>query len=124
MGIRDSNPIDTTRIYALGFSMGGSAAWLAPTLQPDLLAAIVPISGIAPANAGAATFKNLPVLAMHGTADDENPIIADRRFVAAIRAAGGEQVQLRQYDALPHAPPADIHPGKWWRDWLFQQHRR
>lgn len=122
--IATDNPVDTTRIYALGFSMGGSAAWLAPTLQPDLLAAIVPISGIAPTNADAATFRNLPVLAMHGTADDENPITADRRFVAAIRAAGGEQVQLREYDALPHAPPADIHPGKWWRDWLFQQHRR
>ena len=34
-------------------------------------------------------------------------------FIEAIRAAGGEQVQLREYDALPHAPPADIHPGNW-----------
>ncbi len=117
------NPVDHSRIYALGFSMGGSAAWLAPTLQPDLLAAIVPISGIAPANAHADTFKALPVLVLHGSADDENPITADRRFVAAVHAAGGKQIQLREYAGLAHTPPADIHPGNWWRDWLFQQHR-
>lgn len=121
--ITADNPVDSTRIYALGFSMGGSAAWLLPTLQPDLLAAIVPISGIAPADEHAAAFKNLPVLAMHGNADDENPITADKRFVAAVLAAGAKQIQLREYEALPHAPPADIHPGNWWRDWLFQQRR-
>lgn len=121
--IAADNPVDHRRIYALGFSMGGSATWLAPTLQPELLAAIVPISGIAPANTQADAFRNLPVLAIHGSADEENPITSDRRFVAAVHATGGRQIQLREYAGLAHSPPADIYPGNEWRDWLFQQHR-
>lgn len=118
-----THPVDTTRIYAAGFSMGGSAAWLAPTLDASLLAAIVPFSGIAPSDEHAAAFTALPVWVVHGNADSENPITADRRFVQAIQRAGGTQVQLREYDGLGHQPPADLQPGRWWRDWLFAQRR-
>lgn len=118
------NQIDTSRIYAVGFSMGGSAAWLSPTLDPSLFAAIVPISGISPDNSYAAVFRNLPVLILHGNSDNENPITADRRFYAAIKQAGGQHVHFREYDGLAHQPPSDIYPGIWWRDWLFQQKRK
>jgi predicted peptidase len=117
------HPVERSRIYAVGFSMGGSAAWLLPSLQPDLLAAIVPISGVAPASSLAGVYRDLPVLIVHGNADDENPITADRRFFAAITSAGGKKVRLRVYDGLDHRPPADIYPGLWWRDWLFEQRR-
>jgi pimeloyl-ACP methyl ester carboxylesterase len=112
--------VDTSRIYAVGFSMGGSAAWLSPTLAPGQFAAIVPIAGIAPPNTAASAYTHLPVLAMHGDTDDENPITADRRFVRVLRVRGGQAV-LREYHGLAHQPPADIVPGTWWRDWLFQQ---
>lgn len=117
------HPVDRSRIYAVGFSMGGSAAWLAPTLDPGLFAAIVPISGIAPANSAAAVFKQVPVLVLHGDADPENPITADRRFFNAVQATGSTQIRLREYQGLGHQPAADIQPGFWWRDWLFQQQR-
>lgn len=103
--------------------MGGSAAWLAPVLDPSLFAAIVPISGIAPADSCAAAFRHLPVLVLHGNADDENPITADRRFVVAITNAGGRRVAFREYDGLAHRLPGDIYPGTWWRDWLLRQKR-
>lgn len=112
--------VDTSRIYAVGFSMGGSAAWLSPTLAPGQFAAIVPIAGIAPPNTAASAYTHVPVLAMHGDTDKENPITADRRFVRVLRARGGQAV-LREYHGLAHQPPADIVPGTWWRDWLFQQ---
>lgn len=117
------HPVDPSRIYATGFSMGGSAAWLAPTLDPALFAAIAPISGIAPADSRAPAFRTLPVLVFHGNADDENPITADRRFFAAILKAGGRHIRLREYEGLAHSPPADIQPGTAWRDWLFRQKR-
>ena len=63
------------------------------------------------------------MLVLHGDADSENPIDSDRAMVAAIRAAGGRQVQLRSYVGLQHLPPGDLVPGDWWRDWLFAQHR-
>lgn len=115
-----THPVDASRIYAVGFSMGGSAAWLSPTLAPELFAAIVPVSGIAPADSAAPVYRHLPVLALHGDADQENPITADRRFVRAVQAQGGP-ARLREYHGLDHQPPADLVPGTWWRDWLFQQ---
>lgn len=117
-------PVDPARIYASGFSMGGSATWLSLLARPGLFAAAMPISGIAPDRADAAELKDIPILVLHGDADTENPIDADRAMVAAIRAAGGRQVRLRSYVGLQHLPPGDLVPGDWWRDWLFAQHRK
>ena len=116
-------PVDADRIYASGFSMGGSAAWLSPVLRPGRFAAIVPISGIAPADADAQALASLPILVMHGDADTENPIDADRRLVATLRARGNQHVRLREYVGLAHMPPGDSLPGQAWRDWLFAQRR-
>ncbi|XHS78558.1 dienelactone hydrolase family protein [Burkholderiaceae bacterium UC74_6] len=116
-------PVDKSRIYASGFSMGGSATWLLPCLGAGTFAAIVPMSGIAPPDSQAINFINLPVLALHGDADPENPIASDRRFVQAIARHGGRQASLREYKGLEHQPPSDAYPGYWWRDWLFSQQR-
>lgn len=118
-----SNPIDRQRIYVSGFSMGGSTAWLAALARPDLFAAALPISAIAPDRAEAATLAQLPVLALHGNADEENPIASDREMLLAIRAAGGRRARLREYAGLAHQPPGDYLPGRWWRDWLFAQRK-
>lgn len=122
--IAAQQPVDRTRIYASGFSMGGSAAWLALLERPQLFAAAMPISGIAPDRSRADALKRIPLLVLHGDADTENPIDADREMVAAIRAAGGNQIRLRRYAGLQHMPPGDLVPGDWWRDWLFAQHRK
>lgn len=103
--------------------MGGSATWLSLLARPDLFAAALPISGIAPDRARANALKHIPILVLHGDADTENPIDADREMVAAIRAVGGRQVRMRTYAGLAHLPPGDLVPGDWWRDWLFAQHR-
>ena len=118
------HPVDRSRIYAVGFSMGGSATWLSPTLEPSLFAAIVPVSGIAPDDSLASVFKNLPVLVLHGSLDSENPITADHRFFNSIIRAGGRRIWFREYDALNHQPPSDIYPGYWWRDWMLKQIRK
>jgi predicted peptidase len=115
--------VDSSRVYAVGFSMGGSATWLGPTLRPNLFAAIVPISGIAPENSFAPIFKDLPTLVIHGISDTENPIFADRRFTDEIARIGGKKIVFREYAGLGHRPPAEIFPGYWWRDWLFSQFR-
>lgn len=116
-------PVDPERLYASGFSMGGSAAWLAPVLRPGRFAAIVPISGIAPADTDAQALLSLPILVMHGDADSENPIGADRRMVATLHARGNDNIRLREYAGLAHSPPGDALPGQAWRDWLFAQRR-
>ncbi|UNK48433.1 prolyl oligopeptidase family serine peptidase [Lysobacter sp. S4-A87] len=122
--VASQRPVDRQRIYAAGFSMGGSATWLAAAARPDLFAAIVPVSGIAPADDTARALLDTPAWVLHGNADSENPIDADRRLIAAIRTLGGSKVRLREYDGLDHRLPADIYPGHGWREWLFSQRRR
>lgn len=117
------HPVDPRRIYVTGFSMGGSASWLAPLLRPDLFAAAVPMSGIAPDRESASRLTGLPILALHGDADTENPIDSDRAMIAAIRAAGGERARLREYAGLDHRVAGDVFFGTWWRDWMFEQRR-
>ena len=117
-------PVDPRRIYASGFSMGGSTTLLALLARPDLFAAAMTMSAIAPSRSEAARLKTMPLLMLHGDADSENPIGSDREMVAAIRAAGGRQARLREYAGLKHQPPGDMLPGEWWRDWLFAQHRK
>lgn len=116
-------PVDADRIYATGFSMGGSATWLAVMARPKFFAAVMPVSAIAPERVHAAAFIQLPMLVLHGDADPENPIDSDREMVAAINAAGGHRIRMRVYAGLAHRPPAELVPGDWWRDWLFAQHR-
>lgn len=116
-------PVDTHRLYASGFSMGGSAAWLSPVLRPGRFAAIVPIGAIAPPDSDAPALLDVPILALHGDADTENPITADRRLIATLQARGHRQLRLREYAGLAHQPPGDALPGVWWRDWLFAQRR-
>ena len=117
-------PVDRDRIYATGFSMGGSTTWLALLERPGLFAAAMPVSAIAPDRGRAAGLAGVPLLVLHGDADGENPIDSDREMVAAIRAAGGRRVRMREYAGLAHRPPAELVPGEWWRDWLFARHRR
>lgn len=115
------HPVDRARIYATGFSMGGSAAWNAVLARPDLFAAAMPVSGIAPDPGLAPRLRDTPLYVLHGDADPENPIDADRAMVAAIRRAGGDRVRLREYAGLDHRIADDVFLGTWWRDWLFAQ---
>lgn len=115
--------VDSSKIYAVGFSMGGSAAWLAPTLKAKLFAAVVPISGIAPADTLVSMYKDIPSLVMHGNSDTENPITADRRFTAEVIRSGGKKIRFYEFEGLDHQLSEQIYPGYWWRDWLFEQSR-
>jgi predicted peptidase len=117
------HPVDRARIYATGFSMGGSAAWNAVLARPDLFAAAMPVSAVAPDPGLAPRLRMTPLYVLHGDADPENPIASDRAMVAAIRRAGGDRVRLREYAGLDHRIPGDVFLGTWWRDWLFAQRK-
>jgi predicted peptidase len=116
-------PIDRGRVYAIGFSMGGSAAWNALTLRPELFAAAVPIAGVPPPRDKASRIKRIPILIVHGTRDTENPIDPDRAIYAALRSAGARRVRFREYEGFDHNIPPDMILGTWWREWLFAQQR-
>ncbi len=79
---------DEKRIYIVGLSMGGYAAWNLGLCHPEKFAAIVPISGggdlldiilVNPEHAAA--LKTLPVWAFHGAKDPVVPVNESQRTV-------------------------------------------
>jgi predicted peptidase len=116
--------IDPDRIYIVGFSMGASGAWNALMLRPNLFAAAVPISGVAPDRKFANVIANTSVMIVHGNADNDNPIASDRAMFAALSANKKASVQFTEYDGLDHAVPPDMVFATAWREWLFAQRRK
>ncbi len=125
--IAGTYPIDRSRIYVIGFSMGASTGWHALLLRPSLFAAAVLLSGIPPERSTAARLASTPILITHGNADPENPFAPDRVMFAALERNQATKARFREYDNLPHTYPPDIltptPAGDWWRTWLFAQHR-
>jgi predicted peptidase len=112
-------PVDKSRIYITGLSMGGFGTWDAIARRPDYFAAAVPVCGGGDA-AQASRLKALPIWAFHG---DRDSVVQSRRtpdMVAAIRQAGGAP-KMTIYPGVDHnswtATYAD--PAMW--NWLFTQ---
>lgn len=111
-------PIDSARVYAIGFSMGASAVWNALALRPDLFAAAVPIAGV-PNPAAADRVARTPVWVIHGNADTENPIGPDRGMVETLRARPGAEVRFWEMDGMGHDIPPALLAGDALMEWLF-----
>jgi glyoxylase-like metal-dependent hydrolase (beta-lactamase superfamily II)/poly(3-hydroxybutyrate) depolymerase len=89
----ESHPqIDKTRIYIVGFSMGGTGVWNIILKNPKLFAAAMPISGNADKwlgnNDAWAALKNLPVIVIHSNDDQIAPVSGSLNAVAALQASG------------------------------------
>lgn len=116
------HPVDRSRIYLVGFSMGGSAALQALLLKPDLFAAAVAFAPVPPPLDQAARLAATPMMLVHGSADTENPFSADEAWVQAVLQVGGHP-RFIVYEGMDHRAPPDMLVSRTWRDWLFAQHR-
>ena len=114
-------PIDRSRIYVVGQSMGGYGTWDAMVRRPDLWAAGVPICG-AGDPAKAESIKSIPVWAWHGENDTAVPVAGSRGMIEALKKVGGNPV----YTEVPQAGHGVWVPAfadlKLY-EWLFSQHR-
>lgn len=119
--LRESLPIDDTRIYVVGFSMGSSTTWNALALRPDLFAAAIPIAGV-PNPAAVDRVARTPVWVVHGTADTANPIGPDREMVELLRGRNAE-VRFWEVDGLWHAVPPQLLASDEMMTWLFAHQR-
>jgi predicted peptidase len=71
--------IDANKIYAIGFSMGGSTVVNSLSARPELFAAGISISGI-PQFDKLQELTKIPIWLIHGIDDTENPINSDEQF--------------------------------------------
>ncbi|APZ94584.1 enterobactin/ferric enterobactin esterase [Fuerstiella marisgermanici] len=116
-------PIDKSRIYVTGLSMGGYGSWDLAVRKPNLFAAVAPICGGAD-NDSLAVLKDVPVWVAHGDADNAVPVERSRLAVAALRKAGGNPV----YVELPGVEHNSWTPSYSDNDglvpWLFRQKKQ
>lgn len=112
--------VDTTRIYALGMSLGGYGTLDLAATYPDRIAAAVALCG-------GATVKDLsglnevPLWIVHGTADRAVPVSQSDRVVSAIKNVDSDTPRLI-YDRVPgmnHGQPARFFYLPDLYDWLF-----
>jgi predicted peptidase len=82
------NPVDTSRLYLTGLSMGGYGSWDWATREPARFAAVVPICGGGD-DSKADRLVKLPIWAVHGDKDEAVPVERTRTMIAAIKKAGG-----------------------------------
>lgn len=82
-------PVDQSRVYLTGLSMGGYGSWDLAARHPELFAAVVPICGGGDERQ-AARLKDVPLWAFHGDQDQAVPVERSRKMIAAIQAAGGQ----------------------------------
>lgn len=95
-------PVDESRIYLTGLSMGGFGTWDLAQLRPDRFAAIAPICGGSRMNAFRADMiKDVPTWAFHGAMDYVVPLEASSRIVASMKRAGSD-VKFTIYPMAGH----------------------
>ncbi len=131
--LKSTLSIDSRRIYLTGNSMGGYGAWLWGGNNPEHFAAVAPlVGGLGPGGpkditdrleAWAANLATIPVYAFVGGKDTVVPPDRSERMVAAIRAAGGEQVKFKNYPEDGHNVRREVYATAEIYDWLFSHHR-
>lgn len=111
-------PIDTTKIYLTGLSMGGYGAWDLAARFPQKFAAIIPICGGADEKT-ANLLKNMPIWAFHGALDQTVKPQRSRRMVEAVKKTGNKNLHYTEYPKVKHGSwkPA-YEDEKMWK-WLF-----
>ena len=121
--------VDSSRVYATGFSAGGTGTF-AQVHESDLYAAGVPIAsglnGLTPelAEELAAGYVDMPLWVFHGAFDVFWPAEKARLFVDAIRAAGGSPIYT-EFPDLGHGIREIVYEddNAELYGWLFDQQR-
>jgi predicted peptidase len=114
-----SLPIDRSRIYVTGFSMGGAGTWHMIAQRPRFFAAAVPVCGL-PDFSTASIVKDVPIWNFHGDADDIEPVATSRRMIEAIRKAGGRPLYT-EYPGVGHPSFAWAYTEPALPEWVFAQ---
>ena len=83
-------PIDETRIYLTGISMGGTGTWELAMAIPERFAAIAPVCARRYCWAGCRTITHLPIKMYHGDIDDIVPVTDSIKMLEAINKNGGK----------------------------------
>ncbi len=123
-------PVDRTRVYLTGLSMGGYGSWSLGLEHPERFAAIVPICGggdtlkiLLPPPQREEDLKTLAVWAFHGGKDTVVKPIESERMVQALKQRGVREVKYTVYPDAGHDSWTEAYNDPALYEWLLS-HRR
>ena len=116
-----SLPVDPSRVYLMGISMGGFGAWDLAARKPDWFAAVVPVCGGAD-NSTAPLLAKTPIWAFHGEVDNVIKVERTRTMVEALKLAGGTP-KYTEYPGVAHNSWFKAFDEPELLPWLFSQKR-
>ena len=115
-------PIDATRIYITGLSMGGFGTWDLACRLNSRIAAIVPVCGGGDEHK-AILLKDIPVWAFHGELDKLVKPKRSINMVNAVKKAGG-RAKLTLYKDAGHDSWTKTYSNPDVIKWMFAQKRK
>lgn len=118
--LTDHLPIDESRLYLTGSSMGGFGTFSIAAKYPQVFAACVPLCGGGDVK-NAEILKQTPFWVFHGDQDDMVPVERSRAIVEAVKQAGGELMKYTELAGAGHGITGLVYPRTDLHEWLFQQ---
>jgi len=97
--------VDSTRVYAIGYSMGGNGVLALAYYAPNIFAAIAPMSGYY-TTWWASKIKNIPSWFFHGAKDDHVAVRESDEMVDSLKKEGAEVKYSRNNEGI-HSPPTE-----------------
>jgi len=101
----ESYKVDSTRVYAVGYSMGGNGVLALANYASDLFAAIAPMSGMSN-TWWASKIKDIPAWFFHGAKDNRVPVRESDEMVDALKKEEAE-VKYSCDNERAHSPPSE-----------------
>ena len=120
--ISEKYPVDTSRIYLTGLSMGGYGSWKLAADHGQRFAAVAPVCGKGNPADGE-KLKDLPIWVFHGTEDRAVDYQHSVDMVEAIEKAGGKKVRFTSMKHVGHNCWSAAYATPELFQW-FDKHRR
>lgn len=120
----ETNPVDATRLYVTGLSMGGQGSWYAAAAKPARFAAMLEVCGGGDPT-WAARYAGIPIWAFHGQDDHVVPVSRGREMIKALTDAGHHpELRYVEYPQVKHDSWTRTYARDDVYEWLFAQTRK
>lgn len=118
--IETEHPIDKSKMYLTGLSMGGYGSWRMAAEFPGKFAAVVPVCG-----GGKVEFAeklvDTPIWVFHGDQDGAVPFQKSVEMVDAIKKAGGTSIKFTSLEGIGHNCWSATYATPQVYQWMLQQ---
>ena len=119
--LKETLPVDQSRIYLSGLSMGGFGTFDAIMRRPNEFAVAMPICGGGDITR-ADEIAHIPLWIFHGADDPVVPADLSREMDEALQKVGGN-VRYTEYDGVSHDSWNNAFAEKDYLSWMFSQVR-